>query len=231
MAQATSRYPLDISTSLSTYMIITRAKNKGFSTTELRNISDKQFKSRTISAFALPVPDGIVDNSNISYTNIEDSSVLAQAGQAIANKIAGASVQQEAKIKTAQTKAIQSMMLFDSVSLKSFAMNWKLVPESKEEMDNIETIIKEIELGKLPDYASNEIMNFPDVFTIGFGGVKPKLLVFLPCVITSVSVTYGDGEFQMYNDGGFPSITLSVGFAEIAGRTRQIQQALYDSFK
>lgn len=225
---ATYRYPLDVTTSESTYLIFTRAKNKGFTTSELRDITKSTVTTKTESGFGLPIPDTISDDSNINYSDIQDSSVAAQATQAVVNKVAGDRAQQEAKMATGKTKAIQNMMLFDSVGIKTWNFTWKMVPESKEEMSNIESIIKEFELGKLPTY-EGVIMSFPDIFNISFGGVKPKLIKFLPCVVTSVSAQYGESEFQIYTDGGFPSITLTVGFSELVSRSREIQQSLYDS--
>ena len=60
-----------------------------------------------------------------------------------------------------------------------------------------------------------------------FGGlIKPNLYRFLPSVITSVTHNLGD-HFQIYSDGNFPEINLSITFSELASRTRNIERSLY----
>lgn len=223
----TYRYPINISNPNASYLIFTRAKHKGFTTKELRNVSDAHFTTTTQSGFGLPVPDAITDTSSIAYTDLQDSSIESQLIQSVADRTIGNKVQQNVQMNISQKKAIQSLLQLEGVGLKSFAFSWVLIPESKEEMQNIESIIKEFELGKLPEYTTN-LMTFPDVFKIRFGGIKPKLIRFLPCVITDISTQFGAEHFQVYEDGGFPSISLTVTFSEIASRTREIQEKLYE---
>ncbi len=226
---AVIRYPTDITRDQSTYLKFVRARNRGFRTNELRNINDSQFETKSEDVIALPMPNAFNDLSTVNYSDVQDTSLVGQGLQSLANKAdPGGKLQQEAKIKTGSTKAIQQMMLFDSVPIKNYSFTWEFIPESPEEMNNVEQIIQIFEEAKLPTYAnSQERLIFPDIFKINFGGVTPKLIRFLPCIITSVSVSYSISEFTIYQDGGFPQLTLTVSFSEIAGRTRETQRRLY----
>lgn len=229
---ATIRYPLDIVNANSSYITFTLANNRGFKTSELKNISDAQFKTKTTDIIAMPLPNGgFSDASSIGYTDIQDTSLIGIGGQALANKLdPSGKGQQEAKMQSGTTKATQQMMLFDSVAVKNFSFAWDLVPESSNEMLAIENIIQLFENAKLPYYNTGKLLlNFPDVVKINFGGIKPKLINFLPSLITGIQATYGEGDFQIYKDGGFPKISLNVSFTEITSRTRDIQKRLYSS--
>ncbi len=223
------RYPLDIAKANSTYLTFTIARNRGFTTTELRNVNDNQFETITRDAIGLPLPNNFNELSAVNYTDIQDTSLVGQAVSGVVNRLdpAGA-LQQEAKIKSGTTKAIQQMSLFDGVPVKNWTFTWELIPESSQEMNNIEQIIQTFELSKLPTYTnSSEFLEFPNILTIDFGGVRPKLIRFLPCVITQTNVSYGNGDFNLYSDGGFPIINLTLELREIAGRARQTQERMY----
>lgn len=223
------RYPSDVATANSTYITFTRLRNRGFKTSELKTIDKANFEAQPTDIIALPVPNEFVDSGNIGYSNIQDTSLLGKGAKNVLNKVPGADlIQQEAKIKTAQTSATQQMLLFDSVSLKIKSFSWTLIPESQEEANAIVSIVQQFELAKLPSYSlGTEILNFPDVFKIKFGGVKPKLITFLPSVITDITCSYGNGHFQLYETGDFPEIQLSLTVGELVSRTREIQERLY----
>ena len=112
---STYRYPLDISKSETTYMIFTRAKNIGFTTESLRNVDTANFKSQTVGGIGLPVPRTITDSSGITYTDVQDMSLVAQTLQKGADKVIGSGLQQQGYMATGTNKAIQSMLFISGV--------------------------------------------------------------------------------------------------------------------
>lgn len=224
-------YPSNITTA-DTYMIIIRKANTGFKTSELRNI-DSRFKNintNTTNSIALPVPNNFSDSSSLNYMDNTDAS-LVEAG---ATKILSKAVDVE-RANTfvggmyGEGKVNQQYLIFNGAGIKSYTFDWSLIPENKQEAQNIVSIIKEFEEGKLPylESSSSSKWNFPDLFVIKFGGtVKPNLFRFLPCVITNISHNLGD-FWQLYKDGNFPEINLSITFSEISSRTRNIERGLY----
>ena len=224
------RYPSNIASSNSTYITFTRMKNRGFKTNELKRIDQVQFTAQPTDIIALPIPNEFSDVSGIDYTNIQDTSLLGSGTTSIINNFSGAGqIAQEARKKTAVSNATQQMLLFDGVRLKIWSFSWNLIPESKTEASAIENIIKNFELAKLPSYTLGaEALSFPDLFRIRFGGVKPKLIKFLPSVITDITVTYGSENFQVYETGDFPEIQLNVTMGELVARTWDVQNSLYN---
>ena len=227
------RYPNNLSNQ-SSYIIFTLYEARGFTTSELQAIDTAKFiESNVGGQISLPIPNQLQDISSVNYEGLEDRSLLGEAGKNILNATPSSIqkvVQQGSRYKATKL-ASQNTLLFDSVSVKTFSFSWKLVPQNSTEATNIEQIIKKFELSKLPYYnGGNEFLNFPDYFTIQFGGVQPKLVKYLPCILTDINVNYApDSHFQMYNTGDFPAIELNITFGELTSRTREIQERLYKS--
>ena len=221
-------YPSDISSAQS-FVTFTRMKNSGFITAELRHIDSKfkNIKTTPVSIIALPIPNGLSDSSSVSYIDNTDSSVLESGGKALLNAVDPTG---KVKAMVSSTLAVgvtnQQFNTYNAVGIKSWAWSWTLVPESQQEAQAISDIINEFRDIQLPYYGSSDSeLNFPDLVKIKFGGVTPKILKYLPSVITDVSVNTGD-FFQMYTDGNLPEVNLTVSFSEIVSRTRDIQRNL-----
>lgn len=225
------RYPSDLSDQAS-YILFSIHEARGFTTKELQAIDKAQFTQSKIGGqIALPIPNQLQDSSAVNYEGLEDRSLLGEGAKNVLNATAPSvqkAVQAGSRYKTTKL-ASQNTLLFDSVRIKMFSFSWKLIPQNATEANNIEQIIKQFELAKLPYYnGGNEFLNFPDYFTIKFGGKQPKLLKFLPCVLTDMSVNMApDGHFQMYSTGDFPVVELNMTFGELTSRTREIQTSLY----
>jgi hypothetical protein len=221
---ATIRFPENISEN-GTYIVLTRYNSQGFTTKELRNIDELFINASPISSFGLPVPNELNDSSSINYSDTQDTDLLGLAQQTVTNKAQKEFIM--ADIATGTTNPNIATMLFNGVSAKSFNLTWNLIPENNTEANNIISIIKGLEEAKLPYFTNaNQRLKFPDIFRISFGGIKPKMLRFLPSVITNMDINYSNGHFQIYKDGNFPQIQLTITFTEIVSRTREMQQRL-----
>lgn len=224
---STLRFPENISNA-GTYMVLTRYNSQGFTTKELRTADSVYMKANPISSYGLPVPNELSDSSSVNYSDTQDTDVAGLVQNEITNKSEKSA--QMANLALGTTNPNISTMLFNGVQAKTFNFNWVLIPESASEANAIANIVQGLEEAKLPYFTTaGQRLKFPDIFRISFGGVKPKLLRYMPSVITAIDVSYSSGHFQLYKDGNFPQINLSVTFTEIVSRTREMQQRLYRS--
>ena len=222
MASATLRFPENIS-GQGTYMILTRYESQGFNTDELKNIDTTILKASPAQAIGLPVPNTFTDGSSINFSDIQDSDIAGTVQNNLTNRLPDMA-QQQLKLQSGSTDPKQAAMLFNSVSSKSYTLKWELIPETQAEAGSIVQIIKTLEEAQYPYYKNSRLM-FPDIIKISFGGVKPKLLSFLPCYITGLEKDFsGSSHFQMYSDGSFPVVNLSLSLTELVSRTREIQK-------
>lgn len=231
---ASYTYPADITNNESSYLIFTRAKFQGLnlsavSGSALRNIDQANYVTDIRpDVIALPVPNNFNDELNIGYTEISNTSVASTAAEAGKNIIGTTPAQLTEFASQSRVNSAQNALLFDSVSNKTWNFEWELIPESIEEARAIDFIIQEFTLASLPVADGAVGLKFPDLFKIRMGGVKSKLVNFLPCVITSVNSNLSSEYFQIYTSGYFPKITLSISFSELVTRTRRIQERLYN---
>ena len=116
--------------------------------------------------------------------------------------------------------------LFKQVGIRSFQVSYKMIPESKEEADNIKEIIKEFrkEMHPIPQFVGDAVTSFkfPKLFKIRFylGNdekfeVEPKLQ---PAYLQNFSVTYNSGGNAIMSDGNgnlsFSETDISMTFTE-----------------
>lgn len=229
------RYPNNLNSSAS-YISFTFLKFNGIITTEkLRKINDQNnFTTSVRAGIALPVPNSITDSLGINYGSLNDTSSLSlSAGQWATNiaskgseKLLGNKITSGGLFakQTVQGSA-QNAMMFEGVGNKSYTFTWDFIPQSKDEAQQIENIVKEFKLASLPYKTETlEFYHYPDLVKAKIGGTNSPLVRFLPAVITAVDFSpTPDGYYQIYESGHFPKINLSVSITEIVSRTQEIQ--------
>lgn len=124
-------------------------------------------------------------------------------------------------------------LLFTGLDLRNFTLNYKLVPRSKNEADNIEKIIKIFKKAMLP-YANsgaealkvsfdNEgyqagFIKVPDLVQVTFmrgSKVNRNVPQFKMCALTQVDIGYTpDGAYATTEDGRMVAYTLALNFQE-----------------
>lgn len=124
-------------------------------------------------------------------------------------------------------------LLFTGLDLRNFTLNYKLVPRSKAEADNIEEIVKTFKRAMLP-YANSGAEDLKDAIDVkGFqsGFIKVPDLVqvtfmrgskvnrnvpqFKMCALTQVDIGYTpDGTYATTEDGRMVAYTLALNFQE-----------------
>lgn len=251
MADKVLRYPNNIRDN-GAYILLTRNKHNGIVTTEkLRKIDDqdgKYFNTTADSIIALPFPNNFTDSTGINYSSLQDFSTLGLDLESVKNKVKQIAIDKTGSqqaiqtydfTKQARSVGFQQAVMFDSVNTKPWNLSWDLIPESLDEAQNIENIIKELTLASMPFTISNNSdgsssgssdYKFPDIIKMKMGGTTSGLIRFLPMVITGVDYTpTPQNYFQMYESGHFPHIQFSISLIEIVSRTRDIQNRLYNN--
>jgi len=220
----TLRYPNNLS-EFPSYMILVRYKNEGFTTDQLTSPEQTYIKTTVGSSIGLPMPAVITDGTNIIWNDESDMSLIAKAME-YAKNYAGV-LYNKGQMSTGITTEKHSAMLFHGVSPKAYSFSWKLIPRNRQEAEQIKRIIKELKIASLPTLAHGDItFKSPDLIKIRFGGkYKFDALKFIPSVITSVNVDWGDGNtFLIYQDGMPSEVTLSITVNEITSRSRVIEE-------
>ncbi len=113
--------------------------------------------------------------------------------------------------------------LFEGVQFRTFNMQFKLYPKSKEEADIIRNIIKAFKYGMHPSYQSfgglkNALFNYPYIYKPAF--TKPEYLFDIGyCIIKNISPMYhSEGAPHYFESDGnkIPAfVTLAIEFQEL----------------
>lgn len=239
------QYPSNV-TGLSAYMTIFRYKFAGecFATDKLFDVGNFSFKEGMAlsDGIALPVPNGFMDNTSVSWMNSLGfdfatgvGSKIIEAGSNISSKAT-----QDAMRVAGVVEAKTSVISYEGTSIKEYVCSWKCIPQSQAEAVALENIINVFEYGMLSTKAGNisgstltptlsslsstMFSTSPDIFQISIQGVNR--IKVLPCVVTSVTVNFDEGVFQVMGDGNLPVYNVNVVFKEIVGRTKEIYSGL-----
>jgi hypothetical protein len=124
-------------------------------------------------------------------------------------------------------------LLFSGFDLRNFSLNYKLVPRSANEANQIEAIIRTFKRAMLPSanggaeaikdtidakaFQANYI-KVPDLCRVSFmkgGSLNPHVPQYKMCAITGVDISYTpDGVYATTTDGRMVAYQLSLGFQE-----------------
>lgn len=125
-------------------------------------------------------------------------------------------------------------VMFNQVGLRTFNFQYKLIPKSWEEAEQIKSIITSFKKAMHPSLgvdALNNLMRYPSMFGIEFADpeIAKMMFKFGMCVLTEVGVNYhGEGSAIYLNENGKrapASIMLSLTFREIEMNTRESIEA------
>lgn len=189
---------------------------------------------------SLPIPENYNENFQIDYEQ-RDIQLLGATEQSIQDGLS----EQEAKalameygVKGGITKiaelfgqsdvtdmayairgAIQNphpTLFFKGIRLRSFEWNWKLVPRSAKEAENIKNIIRLIKKRVLPSKNGSTALQYPNFVTPSFVGKGANEMGnFKKCLVNSLSINYtAEGTSAFFHDGKPVSIQMNMGFTE-----------------
>ena len=113
------------------------------------------------------------------------------------------------------------VLLFKNVDLKTFSLQWKLAPQTKQETERLKAIIRLIQSQAHPRQksdgnSSNFFLNYPSQVDLYYAGVQENLHYFKRAAITDVEVNYQpEGDNLLFAETAAPTrIDLTLGFQE-----------------
>ena len=121
-------------------------------------------------------------------------------------------------------------LAFKGIPKRSFQYNFKMIPKSAEEAEEIQKIIKGFKLNMLPEMKSGTAnqLTMPNTFDIKYmynGAENSYLHNISTCVLETMSVTYGGDRYKTFeaNAEGAPPVEASItlGFKEMDLITRE----------
>jgi hypothetical protein len=139
-----------------------------------------------------------------------------------ASRYLGDTVQNGVRAGLRITPNPNSRSLFKSIPIREFTFQFKLIPESKKEAEQIRNIIKWFRTAQLPGTISMGNLSvgytFPNPIdiTAEYDGEPIPGTKFLPAYIRDVTVTYNAAGMSFYKGGDWTSVDLSVSFIETA---------------
>ena len=108
---------------------------------------------------------------------------------------------------------------FQSVPVRSFAFQFKMIPNSATEVRQVEAIIKRFRTVMYPDEIGADAISlgyrFPDPFEIKmFYNNSEVFTRILPSYLRDINVTYNTSGMGFHEDGGFTDVDVSLTFTE-----------------
>lgn len=129
----------------------------------------------------------------------------------------------------------QETLTFSGVDLRQFTFSWDLFPSNVNDTNTIKNIVDFLKRRSLPTVQgvtagadggevpglSRAFLKYPSVVYLNLLGVNEDYFVrFKPCMISNVTVSYGQGGFVTIMNGGVPnSVSLSITFQEMSIQT------------
>jgi hypothetical protein len=138
-------------------------------------------------------------------------------------KMKDSDLQRYAQSQTGVILNPHTTLMFDGVSLKSYALQFRCSPRSRRENDEIQAIIQMIKERILPTRSPNEFaLNYPDTVQIEFENTRglPKIN---KSFITGFEVDYTSGTgISFYQDGKPVEYKINMLVKEVEIRTREM---------
>jgi len=115
-------------------------------------------------------------------------------------------------------------MLFKGPTLRAFTMNFKLMPNSGKESNEIESIIKTLRRHAYPTVGeSGATFYFPSIFSIefvSFSGPSPRMIKLANAYCTAISTNFNPTSPAFFDDGAPAEVDLALTFQETEVITR-----------
>jgi len=182
----------------------------------------------------------IIANKGIGDTALNALNTLApDVGDGLVRKALGAidmipgleGAMEVVEMQRGFIKTPRMELAFKGIPKRSFQYNFKMIPKSAEEAEEIQKIIKGFKLNMLPEMKSGTAnqLTMPNTFDIKYmynGGENSYLHNISTCVLETMSVTYGGDRYKTFeaNANGAPpvEVNISLAFKEMNLITREL---------
>ena len=110
--------------------------------------------------------------------------------------------------------------LFQGVNIRGFTFQFQMIPQSKEEADEVASIVKAFRAGIYPERTTDSItVKYPPKWIIRIDPGPDRtdsqhVIKFKPAFLINANTSYNPGS-QMYHSGGAPvETTITISFSE-----------------
>ena len=158
-------------------------------------------------------------SGTISANQVVDfaAETLREKVQGMAEEFGVAGARAASDIASGKVTVNRSEIMFEGIDRRSFSFNFRMLPRSQEEADQIELIVTQFRLHSMPDIMDvigGRKMAPPSTFDIEYTP-DTHLHRISTCVLESVDVQYGGDRTQFFEDGHPVQTTLALQFKEI----------------
>jgi len=136
----------------------------------------------------------------------------------------GSGIAANALISSGKVANPSTKLLFRSPSLRQFQLDFRMLPTSQKEANEIRNIVSMFRQAAYPVLdlnAGNALYNIPNLFNIKFGfkrndgNVNPYMIHFKRCYLSQITTTYnGSGVSAFFKDGSPIETNLTLTFQE-----------------
>jgi len=124
------------------------------------------------------------------------------------------------EMKRGYIRAPQMELAFKGISKRSFTYDFKMIPKSKKEADEIKKIIMAFKTNMLPTLIGESVRRqiVPSTFKIDYmykDNINENLHQISTCVLENMNVTYGGDRYRTYEDGVPVETAISLSFREM----------------
>jgi hypothetical protein len=116
-------------------------------------------------------------------------------------------------------------VLFDGVGFRTFQFNYRFIPRSADEAEELRGLIHQFKKAMYPSLPADNkfLFTYPDEFQISFcKALQPTMFKFKRSVLKDMQVNYnGDGVPRFFDDGNPVVIDISMTFQEVEIVTKE----------
>ena len=176
---------------------------------------------------------GNFDPDTLSKIGKQTGQALEKVAVGMAGNLPGLSGLKEAvEMKKGVIFADRLELAFKGIDKREFQYEFKMIPRSKDEADEIKKIINAFKLNMLPEFAdgnrAGRSMTVPNTFDIQYmyqNAENNYLHKISTCYLNSMDVSYGGSRYKTFdgNADGAPPVetSISLNFKEIELITRE----------
>lgn len=119
------------------------------------------------------------------------------------------------------------VQLFERVNYRTFSFEYKFMPASEKEAQELIKMIKQLKIDSIPGKDGAYFLTIPSIYSLEFKGstgesLSDKYGKIMDCALTLIEVQYNSGAGNTFHRGDYPNdIILSLGFTEIDLLTKE----------
>ena len=176
--------------------------------------------------------DGVKEDQLNDLAKIGGQAMEKSATGLIGNLPGLGGLKEAVEMKKGVIFADRLELAFKGIDKRTFAYDFKMIPRSKDEADEIKKIINAFKLNMLPEFAdgnrAGRSMTVPNTFDIQYmyqNAENNYLHKISTCYLESMDVSYGGSRYKTFdgNEDGAPPVETSIAlqFREIELITRE----------